>query len=144
MGAYGNPKLLCPDCAELVETASFGKEYDEIKDAMDRLTARMSAANVDDRFTIAALTDLLRANADRAQRIKDGTYDFSLDEQRENEGMDEIPEELRETEEDKKLDEKEAEANARFDKFMNWTWIGVGIGALGFIIYKLIDILFLK
>ena len=33
---------------------------------------------------------------------------------------------------------------AKFDKFMNWAWIGVGIAAVGFIIWKFIDILFLK
>lgn len=141
MGAYGNPKLLCDECAALVETMSFGKDYNEVVAAMDGLTARMSSSNVDDRVTVATVTEMLNECADRAQKIKEGTYDFSLDEQKENEGFEEVPEELRETEEDKLLDEKEAEANAKFDKVMNWMWIGVGIAAVGFIIWKLIDLL---
>ena len=141
MGAYGNPKLLCDECAALVETMSFGKDYNEVVAAMDGLTARMSSSNVDDRVTVATVTKMLNECADRAQKIKEGTYDFSLDEQKENEGFEEVPEELRETEEDKLLDEKEAEANAKFDKVMNWMWIGVGIAAVGFIIWKLIDLL---
>ena len=141
MGAYGNPKLLCDECAALVEAMSFGKDYNEVVAAMDGLTARMSSSNVDDRVTVATVTKMLNECADRAQKIKEGTYDFSLDEQKENEGFEEVPEELRETEEDKLLDEKEAEANAKFDKVMNWMWIGVGIAAVGFIIWKLIDLL---
>ncbi len=144
MGAYGNPKLLCDECADLVETMSFGKEYDEVVTAMNSLTARMSSANVDDRVTVATVTEMLSECAKRAQKIKEGSYDFSLDEEKANEGMDEIPEELQETEEDRLLDEKEKEANAKFDKVMNWMWIGVGIAAVGFIIWKFIDLLFLK
>lgn len=144
MGAYGNPKLLCDDCAELVETASFGKDYDSIVAAMDRLTAKMSAANIDDRVTVDTVTAMLSENAERAQKIKDGTYDFALDDEKANEGIDEIPEELMETEEDRLLDEKEAEANAKLDEFLNWAWIGAGIAAAGFIIWKLIDTFLLK
>ena len=144
MGAYGNPKFLCDDCATLVETMTYGKEYDTVVAAMESLTQRMSTSNVDDRVTVATVTEMLSECAERAQKIKEGAYDFSLDEEKESEGMDEIPEELRETEEDRLLDEKEALANAKFDKFMNWAWIGVGVAAVGFIIWKFIDILFLK
>jgi hypothetical protein len=139
MGAYGTPKLLCPECAALVETVTAGKNYDEITAAMQALTERMSRANVDDRFTVATVTDLLAQSAERAQKIKDGTYDFALDEVESDEGFDEIPEELRETEEDRLLDEKEAEANEKFDKFMNKTWIIVGIVAVGYIAWRLIE-----
>ena len=139
MGAYGNPKCLCPDCAALVETITFGKDYNEIKEAMENLTDRMSRSNVDDRVTVATMTDLLAESAERAQKIKEGTYDFSLDEQKGDEGFDEIPDELKETEEDRLLDEKEAEANRKFDKFLNWVWVGVGIAAVIFVIWKLIE-----
>ncbi len=139
MGAYGTPKLLCDDCARLVETVTLGRDYDGITEAMEALTAKMSAANVDDRATVATVTVLLSQSAKRAQQIKDGSYDFSLDAERENEGFDEIPEELQETEEDRLLDKKDAEATARFDRFMNWMWLGVGIGAAGFVIWKLIE-----
>ena len=139
MGGYGNPKLLCDDCAALVETVTRGTDYDEITDAMKALTERMSSSNVDDRYTVETMTALLSDSAERAQKIKEGTYDFALDEV-EEEGFDEIPEELRETEEDRLLDEKEAAANAKFDKFMNWAWVAVGACVVGAIAYKVISI----
>lgn len=144
MGAYGTPKLLCDDCASLVETVNYGRDYDLIVAAMNRLTEKMSESNVDDRVTVETVTEMLAAGADRARQIKEGTYDFALDVERENEGIDEIPEELQETEEDRLLDEKDAEANAKFDKILNWAWIGFGIFAAGLIIWKIVDALFLK
>ena len=144
MGAYGNPKLLCDTCAELVETVTLGKDYNVITDAMKALTDRMSASNVDDRVTIETVTAILEDSAERAQKIKEGTYDFALDEVDEDEGFDEIPEELQETEEDRLLDEQDAEANAKFDKFMNRLWIGLGIAAVGVLIWKVVEFFFLK
>ena len=73
----------------------------------------------------------------RNQFARVGTYDFALDEVESDEGFDEIPEELQETEEDRLLDEKEAEANAKLDKFLNWAWVGVAIAVVGFIIYRI-------
>jgi len=144
MGAYGNPKLLCDDCAALIETITAGREYDEITAAMQELTDIMSKSNIDDRVTVATVTEMLADSAKRAQKIKEGTYDFSLDDAEEAEGFDEIPEELQETEEDRILDEKEKAANEKFDKFMNWMWIGVGIGAALFLIWKIIETFFLN
>ena len=146
MGAYCTPKILCNDCAELVETVTLGRDYDRITEAMDSLTKRMSESNVDDRVTVETVTKMLEDGAKRALKIKAGEYDFALDEESgeesdELESFDEIPEELQETEEDRALDEKDAEANARFDKFMNWMWIGVGIGVAAFAIWKIIQLL---
>ena len=137
MGAYGTPKLLCDECAALIDTITLGREYDEITAAMQALTEKMSSANIDDRFTVDTVTKILSDSAVRAQKIKEGTYDFVLDEQ-EDEGFDEIPEELQETEEDRLLDEKEAEDNAKFDKFMNKLWIVLGIAAAGYVIWRII------
>ena len=139
MGAYGTPKLLCDDCAALIETITLGRDYDEITSAMQTLTERMSAANIDDRFTVNTVTKILSDSAVRAQKIKEGTYDFALDEEVEDESFDEIPEELKETEEDRLLDEKEAEENAKFDKLMNKTWIIVGAVAAGYIIWRIVE-----
>lgn len=144
MGAYGTPKLLCDTCAELVETVTLGKDYSLITEAMKTLTDRMSASNVDDRVTIETVTAILEDSAERAQKIKEGTYDFALDELESDEGFDEIPEELQETEEDRLLDEQDAEANAKFDKFMNKLWIGLGIAAVAVLIWKVVEFFFLK
>ena len=137
MGAYGNPKVLCDECAELIDKMTLSREYEEITEAINAIADKMSASNVDDRVTVETMTAMLENSAKRAQQIKDGTYDFALDEQDSDEGFDEIPEELRETEEDRLLDEKEAEANAKFDKFLNWAWVGVAVAVVGFIIYRI-------
>jgi len=50
----------------------------------------------------------------------------------------EIPEELRETEEDKELDRKEAERNKKIDKIINWVSAILLLGVLGYAIYRLI------
>ena len=144
MGAYGNPKLLCDDCASLIETMTLSRDYNEISTAMENLTHKMSVANIDDRFTIEATTKILADSAVRAQKINEGTYDFSLDDADDEESFDEIPEDLQETEEDKLLDEKDAEANAKFDKLMNKLWIVLGVGAGAYIIWKLISTYLIK
>ena len=46
-----------------------------------------------------------------------------------------------ETEEDRKLDEEEAAANAKLDKILNWAWVGVAVAVVGFIIYKIVTAL---
>ena len=123
MGAYGTPKYLCPECADLVEKVTRSREYDEIAEAMNAITDRMSKANVDDRVTVETMTELLKDSAERAQKIKLGEYDFSLDEETEEdseESFEDIPEELLETEEDRLLDEEEAEKLKKFDKVLNW------------------------
>ena len=142
MGAYGTPKLLCPHCASLVDTITIGRDYDEIASAMNEITERMSVANADDRVTVETMTELLKNSAERAQKIKNGEYDFALDEitdQGDEEGFDDIPEELRETEEDRLLDEKDAEALRKFDKVLNWLWAGVGVFAAIVLIVKLVQ-----
>lgn len=142
MGAYGNPKCLCPECADLIDKITAGTEYDEITSAMEVITKRMSKSNIDDRVTVSTMTDLLAKSAERAQKIKEGTYDFTLDEiESDEEILDEIPEELKETEEDRLLDEKEAEANKKFDKILNWMWIIFGAVALFALGWKLVEFL---
>ena len=140
MGAYGTPKLLCDDCAALVETMTQSRDYDEIAKAMSDLTDVIAKSNADDRVVVETVTELLEESAKRAQQIKDGTYDFSLDEV-EEEGFDELPDDLQETEEDRLRDEKEAAANAKFEKVLNWLWITFGILAGVVIIWRVISLL---
>nr|MBQ8890386.1 hypothetical protein [Clostridia bacterium] len=135
MGAYGTPKLLCDECAAEIENMTRGTDYDSIVASMDEISHRMSESNVDDRVTMTAVTEMLVDSAKRAQAIREGTYDFSLDELEEEDY--EIPEDMKETEEDRLLDEKERESNQRLDKFMNWVWLGVLIGVVGFLVWWL-------
>ena len=52
----------------------------------------------------------------------------------------EIPEELRETEEDKETVRIEEERNKKIDKISNWVCLGIIAGALGFLIYRVITV----
>ena len=104
----------------------------------------MSSSNIDDRVTVATVTALLEDSAKRAQKIKEGTYDFALDEIEAEEGFDEIPDDLKETEEDRLLDEKDAAANAKFDKIMGWAWVVFGIAAAAYAIWRVVSTFFLN
>lgn len=139
MGAYGIPKCLCDTCAKDMECATGGKDYAEIEAAMERLGKRMSDFSAD-KQTYETVNGLLLEAAERAKKIKDGSYDFSLDEQppAEDELLD-IPEELLESREDAELDRADEEKQKKFDKFFNWVTIGAFAGALGFVIYKLLE-----
>ena len=144
MGAYGTPKLLCDQCAELVETITLGTDFNEITGSMQALMDRMSASNVDDKFTLNSVTKLLTDSAKRAQKIKEGTYDFSLDEAEDPDSFDEIPEELQETEEDKELDRIDAEKEAKHDKVFNVILIIAAVGFVAVLAWRLIDMFLLK
>ena len=134
MGAYGTPKLLCEDCAKKMDTVVRGKDYSEIKEAMDNLTNKISDANIDDRRVLDTVHGIFDTAAERAAKIRDGSYDFSLDEI-EEEGLLDIPEELEETEEDKLLDQRDARIGKRMDTILTYASIGVIIAAVGFLIY---------
>ena len=81
------------------------------------------------------MEEMVQRATDRAKRIAEGTYDFSEDEEDpEVEELVEIPEELQETEEDRALDEKDAEIEKKWDKVMNLVWyITLGVFAAAFI-----------
>ncbi len=139
MGNYGTPKYLCDECASLIERITLGKDHVEINDSMKMLMDRMSKSNIDDSVTLRTVTKLLGESSQRAEKIKEGTYDFSLDEAETEGELDDIPDELQETEEDKLLDQKDAEKEEKFDKVMKWMWIGAAIGFGAAIIWKLVE-----
>ena len=139
MGAYGNPRYICEECSQDLDTVTLGKDVSDISSAMERIGKKMAASDPD-KQTYTTVTGLMAIAHDRAQKIKSGEYDFSLDESLEEEdGFDEIPEELAESEEDKEKDRIDEEKQKRFDKFYNYALIGVGIGAALFIIWKIVD-----
>ena len=145
MGAVGTPKLICDSCAELLDTATLGREYEAIEAAMDEIGKRMADGNPD-RTTYGNVSVIMARAAGRAKLIKNGEYDFALDEQpTDDEDIpDEIPEELMETEEDRELDRKDEEKLKQFDKIYNWMLIGAGIALVGVIVWKVIERFFLN
>lgn len=143
MGAVGNPKLLCDTCAELLDTATMGREYEKIEAAMDTIGRKMSESNPDT-TTYSIVSVLMAKAAGRAKAIKIGKYDFSLDDpetelgEEFEEELDDIPEELRETEEDIAKDKEDEEKMKKFDKVYNILLIVLGAITLGVIVWRLI------
>ena len=139
MGAAGVPRLLCDDCAALLDTATEGRDYDEIKAAMEKL-GKIMADNDPDSVTYSIVSGLMVDASERAKAIKDGSYDFDLDLVEEDDGgLEEIPEEMLETEEDKEKDVKDEEKMKRFDKIYNIILGIVCAVTAGLIIWKLLD-----
>ena len=145
MGAYGNPKYMCDECGADFETATLGRDVDEIAAAMDRIGAKMANTNPD-RFTFNTVNGVMADAGERAKLIKEGNYDYALDvaEEDEGDGFEEIPDELKETDEDRALDEADEEKAKKFDKIYNWIVIGAVIGFVGFFIWKILDTFVLK
>lgn len=147
MGAYGTPRYICDECSADIDEVTLGRDYEKIAATMDKIGKLLADSNPD-KGTFNTVNSIMKDAAERAKKIKDGTYDFSLDEEDcdtgDDEGFDEIPEELLETEEDRELDRRDEEKSRKFDKFYNWVLTGVIIGAAGFIIWKIIDAFFLK
>lgn len=135
MGAYGTPKLLCNDCAHLMHKVTLADNYSEAVGAMEQLGNKISAANIDDRRVLDTVSEIFKESLARAEKIKAGTYDFELDKAESADTIDEIPEELLETEEDKALDEKEAKVIKKWDKIMNFVSLGVLLAVVGFLLY---------
>ena len=107
---------------------------------MDRISKKMTENNVDDSLVLKTVEEIMSEASARAEKIKGGDYDFSDEEAAELEdGTEEIPEELRESEEDRELDRVDEEKNKRFDKIFSWV-SGILIGAaVAFLIYRILD-----
>ena len=142
MGGAGYARLLCDDCDRMLETATLGTDIKAIEQAMDRI-GKIMADRDPDPVTLATVSTLMFEASERAKAIREGSYDFSLD-RAESEGMEEIPEELLETEEDKERDRIEEEKNKKFEKVYNFVLIGAIAVAVLFLIWKVVDMFFLK
>ena len=112
--------------------------YGKIREAMERIGKKLANAGPDD-LTLETVDTVLRESAERAAKIKDGSYDFSLDEAEEDSADDSVPEELLETEEDKALDRRDEERSKRFDKIFNWITLAVFLAAAVLIVYNLVE-----
>ena len=154
MGGSGRPRYICEECEKELDVAISGKEIETITAAIKSLSEKMVNGNPDtpddvdtakdmDGAAYHTMTKLLATAIERARKIKDGTYDFSLDEMG-DEGFEEIPEELQETEEDRALDERDAKLGELYDKIYNIILIVACSAFAIFLIWKLIDTFLLK
>ena len=135
MGGFGYPRLLCPECERLIESVSTTKDYDEFLEAKKSLASRCHPYLSDDKLTFDTVCSILDSSTERAEAIKSGTYDFSLDEVAEEDSFDEIPDDMKETEEDRLLDERDEEMSKKADKVLNWAMLGALIALIGFAVY---------
>ena len=144
MGGAGIPRYLCDDCEKLLDDATLSTDYDTAGAAIGKLSKLMADGDPDP-VTYNIVKSILLTSSDRAVAIKEGSYDFSLDEQHaEEEGFDDIPEDLQETEEDKEKDRIDEEKQKQFDKFFNYAVIGACIAFVGLLIWKIIETFFLN
>lgn len=139
MGRYGHPRHLCEECESQMDTANLGRDYDEIINAIDILGKKATSFAFDDDVTMDVMRAFIMRAAKRAADIKAGNYNFDVEDAPvEEEGFDEIPEELRETEEDAELDRRDAENAKKFDKFLNVLWIGAFTALFVFFMLKVV------
>ena len=133
MSGYGTPVCACDRCVDLLDKAVKSTDYDQIVASMDAVYEIMKKKNNDHPLVVELVSETLNHAAKRATAIKEGTYDFSLDEEStEDEGFDEVPEELLESEEDKALDEAEKLQNEKLDKVLNIvSYVAFGACVLG-------------
>ena len=140
IGGFGNPKYICEECDGDFTEATGAKDIEAIKAAMDRISKKITSIDQTDKLVLSTVGDIMEEASKRAKKIQDGTYDFSSETADESEAeSDDIPEELRESEEDKELDRKEAERNKKIDKIINWVSAVAFLGILGYAIYRLIN-----
>ena len=98
-----------------------------------------------DPVTYAIVKGILLKSSNRAVAIKEGTYDFALDDEPiVEEGYDEVPEDLQETEEDKEKDRIDEEKQKKFDKVYNILLAIACTCFVGLLIWKIIETFFLK
>ena len=112
MGGYGNPRYVCEDCDAEIERMLYSREPAEAQHAMKKLGAHMARIGCEDNAVIATMQEMMNRAGARSVAISKGLYDFAKD----------FPEQ---TEEDRALDEKDAEAEKKLDKILNRAWVGV-------------------
>ena len=140
MGGAGYARVLCEECDRELQVATRGHDVDEIKAAINSLSTKM-ANSEPDAVTYRMMNEILVTATQRAMEIKDGTYDFARDDEEDNEGFDEIPEELLESEEDIELDKKDEEKAKKFDKVYSIILTISLIALGGMIIWRIIQAL---
>ena len=109
------PRLLCEECEALLDTVTESHDFQAVEAAMDKI-GKLMADTDPDYVTFNTVNEIMADASERIKSIKDGSYVEASDEDNEDVGLEEIPEELLESEEDKLKDEIEQEKAKKFDK----------------------------
>ena len=142
MGGFGTPRYMCSECESDFEAMTLARDVESINLAIARIGKKMSDAGIEDKVTLRTIEEVMKSSAERKEKIKAGTYDFSEEAMEADSEDDGVPPELRESEEDIENERIKAEKYKKIDNFTNWVLLGAFIGALGFIVYRLLDIWF--
>ena len=138
LGGYGNAKYLCDECDGYLNIATRGREVAEIDGAIDSVEKRMRRAGIDDTFVLKTVASVMKDARARRDEIASGEYDFSAEE--ESDGViEEIPEELRETEEDRLADERELEEAKKWDKVITVVSAVIFSAVVIYFLYRFIE-----
>ena len=137
MSAYGNPKCVCSKCEALIDAATSSHDPDEINEACKAIGEALTRGNTGDEQVIATVNDIITSANERCIAIKDGTYDFALDEKADEDEF-EITEELMETEEDKEKDQHDEKVSKIIDTVGTWVAGLLFVAAAIFFIIKII------
>ena len=142
MSGFGNPRHICEECEADLDEATLSREPEIISAAIERIGKKIKTANNDDELILSSVSDIIENATERGEMIRNGVYDFENDETEEDEAIDEVPEELLETEEDKARDAHDKKANEKFDKIMNYVSLGLFIAVVGAVLYWVLSKLF--
>jgi hypothetical protein len=138
LGGFGNAKYLCDECDGYLNIATRGRDVNEINEAMDAVSARMRRAGIEDGFVLRTVESIMKDAQGRRDSIARGEYDFSVEEESDG-AAEEIPEELRETEEDRLADERELEEAKKWDKVITIVSAVIFSVVIIYFIYRFID-----
>ena len=137
MSGYGNPKCVCEECEGLIETATRSHEPEEITEACKAIGEALTKGNTGDEQVIDAVNDILYSANERCTAIKEGTYDFALDDEA-SENEFEITDDLKESEEDRKQDERDEKIVKIIDTVTSWAAGIILTAAVVFFVLKFI------
>ena len=137
MGGYGNPKCACESCEALIDTATTSRDPEEISEACKSLGEALTAGNTGDEQIIDTVNDIIRSASERGAAIKEGTYDFALDEADAEDEFD-ITDDLKESEEDRKKDERDEKVAKIIDTALSWACGAIFVAAITLFIIKFI------
>ena len=133
MGGFGNPKYLCEKCAGDMDKVTESDDPDMIREGMDGILNSITKSGVDDQVVINTVKNIFADVNERIAKIQSGNYSPDEDEAWEEELLD-VPEELKESEEDRKLDEEDARKAKIVDRIFNWIGIPAFVIAMVLIV----------
>ena len=167
ISGYGKPRYLCPHCEELVSVICESGDRKKVSEAIEKIGASLTVASVEDRPVFSALNEMIEDAKARLENpevtdkegeearsaeepcevtcedvaedvIEEGAFAPTAGEaESEDDGFD-IPEELRESEDDRKKDEADKKRGKIFDTVIGWAAAAILIGAIVFFVVKFI------